>query len=99
MEWWGSGPIRLRFPMMGQGFGPGGKLSCRPRQKRRERRMRARVASHAAVYEAQWEEMSIVERSRKRADIFSWLLAEAVVENMMSSSSTAYLSDWRPYSM
>ncbi|PKI74266.1 hypothetical protein CRG98_005323 [Punica granatum] len=51
MEWWGSGPMRLRFPTMGQGFGPGGKLSCQPqRWKWRERRMTARIAaSHEAV--------------------------------------------------
>lgn len=41
--------------MMGQGFGPGGKLSLR----RRDRRRRARAPSHAAAYETQ-EVASIV---------------------------------------
>lgn len=50
-EWrerWGSGPMRLRLPIMGHGFGPGGRLSLR-RRKRRERRMRARVRSHVKM--------------------------------------------------
>ena len=47
IDWWGSEPMRLRLPIMGQDLGPGGKLSFRRRQRRRERRMRARVASHA----------------------------------------------------
>lgn len=52
MDRWGSEPMRFRFPMMGHGFGPGGKFALR-RRRWRERRRRAKVASHAAAYEAQ----------------------------------------------
>ena len=55
IERWGSEPMRLRFPMMGQGFGPGGGLSFRRWRRRRERRKRATVASHAAAYGVQVE--------------------------------------------
>ena len=51
MDWWGSEPMRFRFPMTGHGFGPGGKFALR-RRRWRERRKRAKVASHAAAYEA-----------------------------------------------
>ncbi len=49
---WGSEPIRLRFPIMGQGFGPGGNFTLR-RRRWWEMRRRAKVASHATVSETQ----------------------------------------------
>ena len=39
-EEWGIGPMRLTFPMMGQGFGPGGWLRRRRRWRRRRRTRR-----------------------------------------------------------
>jgi len=42
----GSSPMRLRFPIIGQGFGPGGSLSLR-RRRRLASRIRDTVASHA----------------------------------------------------
>jgi hypothetical protein len=38
--------MRLRFPIMGQGLGPGGRLSLR-RRRRLASRIRDTVASHA----------------------------------------------------
>lgn len=52
MDLCGSGPMRLRFPIMGHDFGPGGRFSFRPR-RRRERRIRARAATQAAAKETQ----------------------------------------------
>ncbi|CAL5439431.1 unnamed protein product [Camellia sinensis] len=51
MERWGREPIRFRFPIIGQGLGPGGRLSLGVRRRRRwvERRRMAAVANHAAA--------------------------------------------------
>lgn len=51
-ERWGRDPIRLKFPMIGQGFGPGGRFSLR-RRRWVEMRSRAIVTSQAAAYAAQ----------------------------------------------
>ena len=51
-ERWGRDPIRLKFPMMGQGFGPGGRFNFR-RRRWVEMRSRAIVTSQAAAYAAQ----------------------------------------------
>jgi len=51
MERCGRGPIRLRLPIMGQGFGPGGRLYRRRRRRRRKRRRTRKAATH--VVEAQ----------------------------------------------
>lgn len=56
MNRWGSGPMtRLRLPMIGQAFGPSGKLAFKRQKQRRSRRvmrMKARVARQAAKFEA-----------------------------------------------
>jgi hypothetical protein len=56
-DWCGNGPMRFKFPIIGHDFGPGGRLSFRPRQRMvRERRRRIVVASHAVMYKNQEEE-------------------------------------------
>lgn len=46
--------MRLRLPIMGHGFGPGGRLYFRRRRRRLRRRRIVKVASHtAAVLESQ----------------------------------------------
>lgn len=47
-ERWGRGPMRLRFPIMGHGFGPGGKLSFF-RRRIFEKSKRAKIVNHAAA--------------------------------------------------
>jgi len=54
MDRCGRGPIRLRLPIMGQGFGPGGRLYRRRLRRRRNRRSIRKAATH--VVEAQLRE-------------------------------------------
>lgn len=68
-ERWGWDPRRLKFPMMGQGFGPGGRFSLR-RRRWVEMRTRVIVTRQATAYAAQvgasMVAVAVVELSREK---------------------------------